>query len=46
MLLLLVGKMWETNVVVLDAAQCGPLQESPGVAVLWVNTSKALSLLL
>lgn len=46
MLLLLADKLWKTNVVVLDAAECGPLQESPEVAVLLVNTPKALSLLL
>lgn len=46
MLLLLGDKLWKTNVVVLDAAESVPLQESPEVAVLWVNTPKALSLLL
>lgn len=35
-------KLWEINVVVLDAAKSAPLQEeSPEVAVLWVNTLKA-----
>lgn len=46
MLLLLGDKLWKTNVLVLDAAESVPLQESPEVAVLWVNMPKALSLLL
>lgn len=39
-------KLGKTNVVVSDAAESVALQESPGVAVFWVNTPKALSLLL
>lgn len=47
MLLLLGDKLWKTNVVVLDAAESVALQEeSPEVAVFWLNTPKALSLLL
>lgn len=46
MLLLLGDKLWKTNVVVLDAAEFVPSQECLEVAVLLVNTPKALSLLL
>lgn len=46
MLLLLGDKLWKTNVAVSDAAESVPLQESPEVAVLWVNTPRAFSLLL
>lgn len=45
-MLLLGDKLWKANVAVLDTAESVPLQESPEVAVLWVNTPKALSLLL
>lgn len=40
-------KLWKTNVVVIDAAEPVPLQEgSPELALLQVNTPKALFLLL
>lgn len=43
--LLLGDKLWKTNVVVLDAAESGPLQEeSPEVAVLWVNNTQSFVL--
>lgn len=46
MLLLLGDRLWKTSVVVSDAAGSAPLQECSEVAVLLVNTHKALSLLL